>query len=399
MDPPVIGDPGFPRCRPLPNYPSFLGNNPYVSPHQPPPPPPPGYVEEYMPCSSQPAWRHFQYPQRPPGRRLIPSLGPPFLCRKQYEWGIDFYIRIDNAGYYHAYPYVGGPFQNLQEAEHAIERYLHNRRDPKMFSMDNMSRVDIAVRNSLYFPDGTRRRRLRSEPVDEIRDSQRQLVNALMDKYNEDNNLLGDLAYEVNAVVWYQPFCEGDLRMWYHHINFTAKTKATAYCEFFFAEVIFMQEKSLELPVSCLCRLKPTDNGNCFGCIDNGSVDMMHPSDVGYAGGHAMNTYQPFSGPRVMPGSHEEESYEAEEARLRSTLQCLDDPEMMEGPPRPSKFWDSLVKVYIGPPGYSDRDRVPPGFPGSGHNAPPARPAQYFGVGSGATQCFAPPGLSGLSSS
>ena len=34
---------------------------------------------------------------------------------------------------------------------------------------------------------------------------------------------------------------------------------------------------------------------------------MMHPSDVGYAGGHAMNTYQPFSGPRVMPGSYEEE--------------------------------------------------------------------------------------------
>uniref|UniRef100_A0A453JHB7 Uncharacterized protein n=1 Tax=Aegilops tauschii subsp. strangulata TaxID=200361 RepID=A0A453JHB7_AEGTS len=138
---------------------------------------------------------------------------------------------------------------------------------------------------------------------------------------------------------------------------------------------------------------------NCFGCINNGSVDMMHPSDVGYAGGHAMNTYQPFSGPRVMPGSYEEESYEAEEARLRSTLQCLDDPEMMEGPPKPSKFWDSLVKVYTGPPGYSDRDRVPPGFPGSGHSAPPAPPAQYFGVGSGATQCFAPPGLSGLSSS
>jgi hypothetical protein len=47
--------------------------------------------------------------------------------------------------------------------------------------------------------------------------------------------------------------------------------------------------------------------GNCFGCINNGSVYMMHPSDVGYAGGHAMNTYQPFSGPRVMPGSYEEE--------------------------------------------------------------------------------------------
>jgi hypothetical protein len=84
-----------------------------------------------------------------------------------------------------------------------------------------------------------------------------------------------------------------------------------------------------------------------------------------------------------------------------SVVQCLDDPEMMEGP-RPSNFRDSLVKVYIGPLGYSDRDRVPPGFLGSGatqHGAPPAPGTQYFGVGSGAMQSFAPPGLSGLSSS
>lgn len=56
--------------------------------------------------------------------------------------------------------------------------------------MDNVSPVDIAVRQSLYFPDGTRRRRLRSAPVDEIRDSKLQLVRALVDKYNEDNCLL-----------------------------------------------------------------------------------------------------------------------------------------------------------------------------------------------------------------
>jgi hypothetical protein len=57
--------------------------------------------------------------------------------------------------------------------------------------MDNVSPVDIAVRQCLYYPDGARRRPLRSEPVDEIRDSKLQLVHALVDKYNEDNNLFG----------------------------------------------------------------------------------------------------------------------------------------------------------------------------------------------------------------
>ena len=74
----------------------------------------------------------FPVPSEATRAPSYPTSRPPFLCRKQYEWGIDFYIRIDNAGYYHAYPYVGGPFQNLQETEHAIERYLHDRRDPKM---------------------------------------------------------------------------------------------------------------------------------------------------------------------------------------------------------------------------------------------------------------------------
>ena len=53
--------------------------------------------------------------------------------------------------------------------------------------MDNVSAVDIAVRNYLYRPDGTRRCSIMD---DEIRDKQRQLAHALVDKYNDDNNLL-----------------------------------------------------------------------------------------------------------------------------------------------------------------------------------------------------------------
>ncbi|XP_051213968.1 uncharacterized protein [Lolium perenne] len=292
-------------------------------------------------CPYQPISPHSHYPQRPLGRRLTPSLGSPFLRRVQFQWGVDFYIRIDHAGYYHTYPHVGGIYQTLQEAERGIECYLHGRRDPKMFKMDNVSPVDIAVRQCLYYPDGARRRPLRSEPVDEIRDSKLQLVYALVDKYNEDNNLFGDRAYEINAVGCYQAFCEGDVSTWYHHINFTAKTKGAVYSDVFFAEVIFMLGDSEELPVSCLYIVKPTDNGNCFGCMNHGNFDMKHPNDVGYVGGHVLNTFMPFNGPKLC---FDDEDLEAEEARLRSSLQCLDSPQF--NPPC------GLAKKYPGPPGF-----------------------------------------------
>jgi hypothetical protein len=54
------------------------------------------------------------------------------MHRKLYEWGIDFYIRVDRVGCYHTYPHVGGPFEGLGEVDHAIKRYLDDRRDPKM---------------------------------------------------------------------------------------------------------------------------------------------------------------------------------------------------------------------------------------------------------------------------
>ncbi|KAM3328759.1 hypothetical protein ACQJBY_026097 [Aegilops geniculata] len=237
-----------------------------------------------------------------------------------------------------------------------------------MCTFDNVSPVDIAVRQSLYFPDGTRKRRLRSEAVDEIRDSKLQLVKALVDKYNEDNNLFGDLAYELNAVGCYQSFCEGDVRTWYHHINFTAKTKGAVSSDIFFAEVIFTQVESEGLPVSCLCMVKPTDDGTCFGCMNHGNVDMKHPNYVGYAGGHVMNTFMPINGPKIMTRCFEEEDLEAEEARLRSNLQCLNDPELSVN------FPGSLAKKYPGPPGLLGRMQqgVPLSFPSGG------APMQYF---------------------
>ncbi|PNT67593.1 hypothetical protein BRADI_3g29329v3, partial [Brachypodium distachyon] len=236
-------------------------------------------------------------------------------------WGIDFYIRIDHAGCYHTYPHVGGPFKTQDEAAEAIRRYLHDRQDPKMIMFLQWT---SAVRQCLYWPDGTRKRRLRSEPVDEIRDRQRQLVLALVDKYNEDNHLSGDLAYALKDVVYYQSIFEGDFQNCYHHINFTAKPEGAVCYNLFFAEVIFMKGQSEELPVSCLCSLKPTDNGNCFGCKNNGNADMKHPNDVGYAGGHVMKRFCPFSGPRIPAGFFDDHNLQAEEANLRRDHNFVD---------------------------------------------------------------------------
>jgi hypothetical protein len=56
----------------------------------------------------------------------------PIWALPRLDWGITFYTRIDLEGSYHTYPHVGGPFQSLQEAYNAIDRYLQEHQDPTM---------------------------------------------------------------------------------------------------------------------------------------------------------------------------------------------------------------------------------------------------------------------------
>ncbi|PNT74748.1 uncharacterized protein LOC100841281 isoform X3 [Brachypodium distachyon] len=191
-----------------------------------------------------------------------------------------------------------------------------------------LSGVEIAVQMALYFPDGRRRKHLRSQPIDKSRDSVRQLVEALVDKYNEDHHLLGDLAYEFKDIVCYQTI-RGEERCYqtihgeercYGHINFIAKAKEADNFNFdidklFFAEVMYKQG---ELFVNCLCMVKHTDNGNCYGCKNKGSADMKHPDELRYIGGH---TNSAIGVPNILHRDFEkeetEEDLEAEKARLR----------------------------------------------------------------------------------
>uniref|UniRef100_A0ACD6A6U7 Uncharacterized protein n=1 Tax=Avena sativa TaxID=4498 RepID=A0ACD6A6U7_AVESA len=176
--------------------------------------------------------------------------------------------------------------RSLQQAYNAIDCYLEERRDTTMFmDQPGVSRVDKVVRQCLCWPDGTRKKRLESEPIDEKRDWMRQLVQTLVDKYNDYNHLLGDVAYEVKDVVRFQTVQgASDPSRMHYHINLTTKTKGAldstcAIDDLFFAEVTFKRGDA-ELVVSCFCTVKSTDNGCCHGC------DVKHPNDAAtYTGG------------------------------------------------------------------------------------------------------------------
>jgi hypothetical protein len=254
--------------------------------------------------------------------------------RQEHNWALTFYTRIDLGGSFHTYPHVGGPFQSLHEADNAIDRYLHDHRDQKLCMEPNP--VERAIRLALYRPDGTRR----NEPIDESRCSKRQLVHALVDKYNEDHNLLGDLAYELKDVVCFQSIHDAHSYTIYKHINFTAKTKGAGIDNLFFAEVIYMPGKHGELVVSCICMVNPFDNGNCYGCTNHGS-DMKHPNDADFNGGSVKEEYCPFgvsmdcSDIPLWGGS---DDLEAQKAWLRHLYQGMDDPRFMEKCMAPPKL-------------------------------------------------------------
>ncbi|CAM0874206.1 unnamed protein product [Alopecurus aequalis] len=250
----------------------------------------------------------------------VTATSSPIVVRKPPDWYLTFYIRTDLQGFCHTYPDLCGPFKSLQEADNAIDRHLHGLVDPKMSSdsLDKLSRMERAVRKSLYWPDGTRRKCL--EPPDESQDEIHLLVQALVDQYNEDHNLLGDIALQLKDVQHDQFFFSKGVE--YFHFNFTARTKGVV--DSFFAEVKCIEGEHEEMVLRCFCIVKPNDYGLCYGCQNNGAVDMKHPnrSDA-YCRGR-VHEYLPSLG-----GYHIEQSFETvedEEKRLRFQFQCLDDP-------------------------------------------------------------------------
>jgi hypothetical protein len=63
---------------------------------------------------------------------------------------------------------------------------IHTRSDE---ALDKLSIMERAIQESLYWPDGTRKKCF--EPPDKTEDEVHLLVQALVDQYNEDHKLLG----------------------------------------------------------------------------------------------------------------------------------------------------------------------------------------------------------------
>ncbi|CAL5036561.1 unnamed protein product [Urochloa decumbens] len=157
------------------------------------------------------------------------SLGSDILIRQPPNSFNEFYVRIDRRGTFWTYPNLGGPFQSMDETEKAIHSFCARE-----------ARTATTKGNTYG--------------------EKWYLVQAILDQFNDENNLSGDLAYELENLLRKQWILE-NLR-WYYHFNFTTKQKA--------------------------------DGGHCFGCKNNGSRDMQHPNETdAYIGGH-VDGYLPF---------------------------------------------------------------------------------------------------------
>ena len=75
-----------------------------------------------------------------------------------------------------------------------------------------------------------------------------------------------DLAYELDDVVIFREFYEGENFTMFYHINLTTKTKGqdglhSGVNNLFFAEVRKIEGENDGYVLNCLCMVNPTDNG------------------------------------------------------------------------------------------------------------------------------------------
>ncbi|XP_052158144.1 uncharacterized protein LOC127775876 [Oryza glaberrima] len=257
---------------------------------------------------------------------LWSSPGSSILVRRPCGWYFVFYIRMDPGGCFHMYPDVGcGPYQSLSEVDDAINQHLHDLRIPEMGEeLDRLPPMEKMIRQTMYWPDG---RRKRCKSAGYFEKDKCHLIQALVDKYNDDHNLLGDSAYELKDFLQHGVIYEDE--RWYQHLNFTVKLKGAngfdcGMDNLFFAEISHMQGE-VDWVISCCCEIKPNANGHCYGCRNNGYVGMKHPNNDAYSGGH-LDGYLPFGVNSYARNNDEELSVKDEEDMLRRMYKGLDQP-------------------------------------------------------------------------
>ncbi|WVZ82724.1 hypothetical protein U9M48_029955, partial [Paspalum notatum var. saurae] len=249
------------------------------------------------------------------------SLGSMIFIRSPANWYEVFYVRVDRGGSFYMYPdHLGGPFVSMDDVDTAIDRYISELQRGGCKEQDNSNIVDRMARNYKYYLDGRTPRRGPNSPKF---DGKRYLVQALLDQYSDEHNLLGNL--ELEDIVMRREIYE-DERSFYH-FNFRTKKKEgddnPSAGKLFFAEVACIGDA---WEVSCCCMLRDEDDGWCYGCRNNGSPDMKHPKNChAYYGGH-LDEYLPFE----CEESSSSEDEEDKEIRLRNMFQGLDDPHLWD---------------------------------------------------------------------
>ncbi|CAM0870829.1 unnamed protein product [Alopecurus aequalis] len=195
---------------------------------------------------------------------------------------VQYFVRVDNDGFIHTYPDRGGPFESVQEVQEGIDS--HHAVQRKNLCMDGLTDEERAIRCALYwYHDGTRKHSQEAFdscttdiPIDE-------LVKAILDKFNEDNGLVGDLAYELVDIVSHNSCFDGKDCIYrsYDHFNLTIKTKGAANSALYFAEVTCMDGDNGDYEayvLTCICMVKPEDDGECHVC----GAEMKHPTHDEY---------------------------------------------------------------------------------------------------------------------
>nr|XP_051182899.1 uncharacterized protein LOC127296737 isoform X4 [Lolium perenne] len=196
---------------------------------------------------------------------------------------IKYFVRVDKEGFFHTYPDRGGPFKTLEKAQEAIDSHHVVQRE--MMCMDGLSDEERAVRNTLYwYHDGTRKHSAEAFASCTTRCTTRELLKALIDMHNEDNDLLGDHAYELKGIVGHNSCFDGKDCIYrsYSHFNLTMKTKGADHNnDLYFAEVTCMSGDYEAYVLTCICIVKPDHNGECAVCEDK-KDDIKHPNDDVY---------------------------------------------------------------------------------------------------------------------
>ncbi|XP_044393239.1 uncharacterized protein [Triticum aestivum] len=245
------------------------------------------------------------------------------------------YVRMDSSGVFYTYPTLGDkPLQSLEEVASAVDSYANP--NSNVMSDKMLSEKERAVRERLYFPDGTPKVYTRAQVVKRERDKVRRLVEALLDKRNDAE----DRVDELEEIVHWQSICKGV--EWYYHLNITVKTKGAAddagSTSLFFVEVACDSNDITGYYINTFSRVDTDgqDRGaTCNGCINNESDGMKHPRAASFKGGH-MNIgfplgFGPCNEKQWVDSRHSEAQYEEmlkkEEERIRDHFEFIENAE------------------------------------------------------------------------